>query len=897
MAVIQSWIDDSHVNLMGIVGLGGMGKSALAAYFYDNFSPTDVGANVRSPLQHKFWADVSLNPDFAAFAESTIKGLGGNLNPTGDTNVLIANLFKVLHQNRCLLVVDNVETLLDEFGHWRNESYAMFFQRWKQQGHTSILLLTTQDKPTLYKGDNYWHSLGSFQVAEGKTLLQQLHIEGSDRDLESLVKKIDGHPLTLNLVAGYLREYCDCQLSQVTELGLDEFELIYNEASGLHRNITDARLSWILQQHLDRLTEKQREFLVNLSIYRQAFDVTAATRMYLNANLAEGKTQETIKPIEVKKELQNLVNRSLLSRSEEKGYLCPQLLKPYLHKQYPNLTQSHQTAIAYYLSIVTPKPWTNRDDLQGYLEIFYHYYQLGEYDTAFDSLRRIDGFMTLQGYYDLQVEYYLDLVTVYQERGDKSNWKYTASLTDLGNAYYSLGQYQQAIQYHQQSLAITTEIGDLAEGEIRKAARNGEASSYGNLGNAYNSLGQYQQAIQYHQQSLAITTEIGDRKGEASSYLGLGNAYYSLGQYQQAIQYYQQSLAITTEIGDLAEGEIRKAARKGEATSYNNLGNAYYSLGQYQQAIQYHQQSLAITTEIGDRNGEANSYNSLGNAYNSLGQYQEAIQYHQQSLAIKTEIGDRNGEAYSYNNLGSAYYSLGQYQQAIQYYQQSLAIKTEIGDRKGEAYSYNNLGLAYDSLGEYQQAIQYYQQSLAITTEIGDRNGEANSYNNLGLAYDSLGEYQQAIDYYLPALQLYQELGNPHTVIICLDNLGKTYRALKQYPQAIKCYQAILEIKRNLEDKEGEERTLITLGQIYQQSGKSKEGDALSTQGIQILQELGLPVSEMPYPQWLKSWIQFAQRGKIQLSLCFVVGVIGFPFALVGLILLLIWRWVKSVIS
>ncbi|MGB5595048.1 MAG: tetratricopeptide repeat protein, partial [Crocosphaera sp.] len=159
---------------------------------------------------------------------------------------------------------------------------------------------------------------------------------------------------------------------------------------------------------------------------------------------------------------------------------------------------------------VIPKPWTNRDEIQGYLEIFYHYYQLGEYDKAFDILRHIDGFMTLQGYYNLQVEYYSDLVRVYEEIGDKSNWKYYASLASLGNAYNSLGQYQQAIQYHQQSLAITTEIGDLAEGEIRKAARNGEATSYNNLGLAYDSLGQYQQAIQYHQQSLAIKTEIGD---------------------------------------------------------------------------------------------------------------------------------------------------------------------------------------------------------------------------------------------------------------------------------------------------------------------------------------------------------------------------------------------------
>ncbi|WP_279605218.1 tetratricopeptide repeat protein [Aetokthonos hydrillicola] len=33
-------------------------------------------------------------------------------------------------------------------------------------------------------------------------------------------------------------------------------------------------------------------------------------------------------------------------------------------------------------------------------------------------------------------------------------------MSNLGNAYYSLGRYQQAIQFHQQSLNIAREIGD-----------------------------------------------------------------------------------------------------------------------------------------------------------------------------------------------------------------------------------------------------------------------------------------------------------------------------------------------------------------------------------------------------------------------------------------------------
>ena len=71
----------------------------------------------------------------------------------------------------------------------------------------------------------------------------------------------------------------------------------------------------------------------------------------------------------------------------------------------------------------------------------------------------------------------------------------------IGLAYQSLGQYQQAIEFHQQSLNIAREIGN----------RFGEGSALGNIGNAYQSLGQYQQAIEFHQQSLNIAREIGDR--------------------------------------------------------------------------------------------------------------------------------------------------------------------------------------------------------------------------------------------------------------------------------------------------------------------------------------------------------------------------------------------------
>ena len=83
----------------------------------------------------------------------------------------------------------------------------------------------------------------------------------------------------------------------------------------------------------------------------------------------------------------------------------------------------------------------------------------------------------------------------------------------LGIAYYSLGDFQKAIEYHERHLKISKEMGN----------RAGEGIAYGNLGNAYDCLGDFQKAIEYHERQLKILKEVGDRAGERIAYCHLGN--------------------------------------------------------------------------------------------------------------------------------------------------------------------------------------------------------------------------------------------------------------------------------------------------------------------------------------------------------------------------------------
>ncbi|MGK7951843.1 MAG: NB-ARC domain-containing protein [Xenococcaceae cyanobacterium] len=349
---IQSGLNEPQIHTLGIQGLGGTGKSTIASYLYQYGNFAD---------KYKFWADVSLKPDFTIFAEKVITAFGGKVTLPIDITELINDLLNLLSKRRYLLVIDNLETLIDVEKNWQDEYYQQFFNRWLQQGKTSTLLITTREKPQSFQGLQHWYSLGGMKIAEGITLLTKLGIVGTEAELEEFVIDIGGHPLTIKLVAGYLREYCGSQLSQVAELGLEQFDLVYKEAAGLHRNKQDARLSWLIQQHLNRLTPEQKNFLIDLSVYRLPFNREAASYIMAGERQKQNfwkklllfrqgfKPKTTDKQLDIVKALQELCNRSLLTKTEDNRYLFQTLVREYLYQQQKqDLTIAHQQAIEYY---------------------------------------------------------------------------------------------------------------------------------------------------------------------------------------------------------------------------------------------------------------------------------------------------------------------------------------------------------------------------------------------------------------------------------------------------------------------------------------------------------------------------------------------------------------------
>ncbi|CAH1803265.1 unnamed protein product [Owenia fusiformis] len=423
-----------------------------------------------------------------------------------------------------------------------------------------------------------------------------------------------------------------------------------------------------------------------------------------------------------------------------------------------------------------------------------------------DTSARLDSLgdaYASKGEFDKAIQYHNESLAMQRTiHGNHPHPNIASTLGNLGNTYHRKGEFDKAIHYHKESLAMKITIhGNHPHPNI--------ASSLGNLGSAYFRKGEFNKAIQYHNESLAMERTIHGNHPHpniASSLGSLGNTYHSKGEFDKAIQYHNESLAMERTIhGDHPHPDI--------ASTLGNLGIAYNSKGEFNKAIQYHKESLAMERTIHGNHphpGIASSLGNLGNTYDSKGEFDKAIQYHNESLAmIRTIHGNHPHPdiASTLGNLGNAYDSKGEFDKAIQYHKESLAMERTIhGDHPhpGIASSLGNLGNAYFSKGEFNKAIQYYNESLAMERTIHGNHPHPNiasALGNLGIAYDRKGEFDKAIQYHNESLAMIITIhGNhPHPDIASnLMNLGRTYCKKGDHTQGLQYYTRSLIILKQI---------------------------------------------------------------------------------------------------
>jgi serine/threonine protein kinase/tetratricopeptide (TPR) repeat protein len=336
--------------------------------------------------------------------------------------------------------------------------------------------------------------------------------------------------------------------------------------------------------------------------------------------------------------------------------------------------------------------------------------------------------------YPDRAEYAAALAHLWQAAGDPvKEGRYAAA---AGEQAYRASANGEAINHFKRALELLLEVTPTSRSRrwLELAIK---------LGRAYLRGGEYAEAWQMFEDSLAMATEADDQYAIADSLAGLGRVALYQGQYTESSQYLRKSMAMFRKIGD----------PRGMADAAVTLGRAALHQGKYGKAIQHLQHSLIIYQELDERWGMAQALDGMGTLAALQEVYSEAVMHLESSLAIYRELGNREGIAGSLLNLGQASVFQHNYPEASRQLGESLAIFREIGDRRGIATSLNNLGYVALSQKVYQPAEKYLNESLAIYRDLGLQWGIANVLTNLGHVALALGDKSGAMLRFQEALE------------------------------------------------------------------------------------------------------------------------------------------------
>ena len=202
---LTAWLTRDQCRLVGIFGMGGIGKTTLAARLTEAVSAT---------FDTIIWRSLILAPPPEALLDDLIQTLPGGTDSPPDAHLhrQSTRLLETLAQHRCLIILDNLETILQpgsKAGQFRAgyEPYQNLLQLIGASRHQSCVLLTGREKPSVIanletkNGPVRTLHLRGLDPLAGQAFLQHCALSGPAHQQIHLIEQYNGNPLALKLVA------------------------------------------------------------------------------------------------------------------------------------------------------------------------------------------------------------------------------------------------------------------------------------------------------------------------------------------------------------------------------------------------------------------------------------------------------------------------------------------------------------------------------------------------------------------------------------------------------------------------------------------------------------------------------------------------------------------------
>lgn len=248
----------------------------------------------------------------------------------------------------------------------------------------------------------------------------------------------------------------------------------------------------------------------------------------------------------------------------------------------------------------------------------------------------------------------------------------------LGNSYFGMGNYNEALQLYNKSVKTYINVED----------KSTVTPCVINMGVIYSILSKYSHAQLFYNKALVLCKITGNTKDLSQCYVNLGVLYDEQGNYDKALDYYLQSLAINEKLNDKQKISL----------DLSNVALVFKSQKSYAKSLDYSKRALQLFEELGNKKGMSNSLNNIGNVLLLMNDTSNIFNYYKKALEINKEMGDKYGMSATLTNMGNYYLVMGKYDKVLNYYNKALDIKKEIADNYGITLLYVNISDLYISL-------------------------------------------------------------------------------------------------------------------------------------------------------------------------------------------------------
>ena len=254
---LKKWMVTDNCRLITIIGMGGIGKTTLSV---------KLAEMVENEFDCLIWRSLRNAPPVEELLSDIISFLSeeNHLVLANGLDKQIAQLIECLRTSRCLVVLDNLESILDsekQAGNYLEgyEGYGQILRRVGDTRHQSCFLVTSREKPRglgTRAGDNLpvrsltLKGLGS---SEGKLILAQKGLSPSSIQINSLVDFYAGNPLSLKIVATTIEELFSGSIADFLQAGTIIFGDLFD----------------LLEQQFRRLSILEKKVMYWLAIHRE----------------------------------------------------------------------------------------------------------------------------------------------------------------------------------------------------------------------------------------------------------------------------------------------------------------------------------------------------------------------------------------------------------------------------------------------------------------------------------------------------------------------------------------------------------------------------------------------------------------------------------------------------